>query len=156
MRPKPPMAGGHAAPAVPNPFAPASLRIHPLTRVDRDNAGAAWIYCHLELRDAWGDTCKGVGALQLQLYRPVGGRASGLGTQELAWDIDLSDLDKNASFFDPATRTYRFPLQNAPAWVLDVLDPTKRDARVRLRAVLTTTDPQGQPRFLQDEYTIGG
>ncbi len=149
------MEGQHAA-AISGPFAPAALSIHPLTRVDRDAQGVVWIICHIELRDTWGDTCKGTGKLQVQLYRPVGGRASGLGSQELAWDIDLSDLDKNASFYDPPTRTYRFRLQNAPAWVADVLDPENREARVRLRAVLTTTGPRGEERFLQDEYTIGG
>ena len=147
---------GQRAVGVSSPFAPASLTIHPLTRVDRDVQGVVWIVCHIELKDAWGDTCKGVGKLQVQLYRPVGGRASGLGSQELAWDIDLSDLDKNASFYDPPTRTYRFPLQNAPAWVADVLDPDNHEARVRLRAVMTTTGPKGEERFLQDEYTIGG
>lgn len=149
------MEGQHAA-GVPGPFAPAALSIHPLTRVDRDAQGVVWIICHIELRDAWGDTCKGTGKLQVQLYKPVGGRASGLGSQELAWDVDLSDLDKNASFYDPPTRTYRFPLQHAPAWVADVLDPENRETRVRLRAVLSTTGPRGEERFLQDEYTIGG
>jgi len=155
VRPSTPLTGQRAV-GVSSPFAPAALSIHPLTRVDRDAAGVVWIICHVELRDAWGDTCKGTGKLQVQLYRPVGGRASGLGSQELAWDIDLSDLDKNASFYDPPTRTYRFPLQHAPAWVADVLDPDNREARVRLRAVLTTAGPKGEERFLQDEYTIGG
>ncbi len=154
-RPKSALAGAHAE-GVSGPFAPAAISIHPLTRVDRDAAGVVWIICHVELRDAWGDTCKGTGKLQVQLYRPVGGRASGLGSQELTWDIDLSDLDRNASFYDPPTRTYRFPLQNAPAWVADVLDPDNHEARVRLRAVLNCTGSRGEPRFLQDEYTIGG
>ena len=155
VRPAAPMAGQRAA-DVAGPFAPAALSIHPLTRVDRDDKGVVWIICHVELRDAWGDPCKGTGKLQVQLYKPVGGRASGLGSQELTWDIDLSALDKNASFYDPPTRTYRFALQNAPAWVADVLDPNNHEARVRLRAVLSTTGPKGEPKFLQDEYTIGG
>lgn len=155
LRPRSPMDGERAATAgVARPFAPAALLIHPLTRIDRDARGAVWIICHVELTDAWGDTTKGVGALQVQLYRPVGGRASGLGEQELTWDIDLSDLTRNASFYDTATRTYRFPLQNAPAWVGGALDDS--EVRVRLRAVLTTTGPQGEPRVLEDEYTIGG
>ena len=59
------------------PFAHASMRIHPLTRVDHDAKGAVWIICHIELKDAWGDTCKGTGKLQVQLYGPRAGTTEG-------------------------------------------------------------------------------
>jgi hypothetical protein len=154
LRPHSPMTG-QAAKGVPYPFAPASLSVHPLTRVDRDAAGKLWIICHLELRDAWGDPCKATGALQVQLYRPVGARSGGLGVQELAWDVNLSDLERNASLYDPATRTYRLPLEDAPAW----LAASTRDREVpvaRLRAVLTTTGARGEERVLEDEFALGG
>jgi len=160
--PRPPLQGAHAARSgVVNPFGPAALSIHPLTRVDRDSKGRLWIICHIELRDAWGDTCKGAGKLQVQLYRPIGGRASGLGTQELAWDVDLSDLDKNASFYDPATRTYRLPLEDAPTWLAPPApgpdEPRAKQSPIaRLRAILITTGPRDEERILQDEFTLGG
>ncbi len=151
------MEGEHAAGSIVTPFAPASLQIHPLTRVDLDSKGHVWIICHIEMRDAWGDTCKGTGKLQVQLYRPAGGRAGGIGIQDLTWDIDLSDLDRNASLYDPATRTYRLQLQDPPSWVAESLDPKGQDTpRVRLRAILATHGPKGEDRLLQDEFTIGG
>lgn len=156
-RPKPALAGQHAGESgVINPFAPVSMQIHPLTRVDRGAKDKLWIIVYIELKDSWGDTTKGTGRLQIQLYRPSGARAAGIGSQELTWDVDLSDLDRNASLYDPATRTYRLPLEEPPAWVGQSLDPATRDqARVRLRAVLTTTGPDGKPLVLQSEYTIG-
>ncbi len=138
---------------VAHPFAPASLQIHPLTRVDHDAKGALWIICHIELKDAWGDTTKAVGQLQIELYKPVGGPGSGVGTQELTWDVNLSDLDQNAALYDSATRTYRLQLENAPTWVGG---EGNKPARVRLRAILRTRGPDGQPLMLKDEYVING
>jgi hypothetical protein len=98
---------------------------------------------------------KGAGQLQIQLYRPAG-RLSAAGTQELTWDIDLTDLERNASLYDSATRTYRFPLRDAPEWLAQsaeatVLGPAGRGL---LRAVFTTADPMGQPLELQHEFTL--
>src|SRR5258706_325686 len=50
-----------------SPFAPASLRIFPLTRMDRDSGGHGIILFHFELRDRWGDGVKWPGNLQVQL-----------------------------------------------------------------------------------------
>lgn len=135
-----------------NPFVPAQLIIHPLTRLDNDSTGKLWLYCHVEFRDAWGDTIKAVGKLQIQLYKPVGGRASGLGSQELVWNVDLGDLEQNASLYDPATRTYRLPLENPPAWTARA---GRDGARARLRAVLVTPGPRGERRTLESEFALG-
>jgi len=157
LRPKPPLEHMIAGPGgVQYPFAVASIVIHPLTRVNRDSKGKLWIICHLEFRDAWGDTTKGIGSLKIQLYRPTGGRAAGLGTQEASWDVNLSDLDTNASLYDPATRTYRLPLEGAPAWVGESAGGDKDLPVIRLRAILTTTGPQGAALTLEDEFGIGG
>jgi hypothetical protein len=153
IRPKPPMAGMTASKVVASPFAPKTLELHPLTRVERDGSGKPLIVCHIELHDEWGDTCKATGQLQVQLYRPVGGRQSGLGTQELAWDVDLSDLEMQR-LFDSATRTYRLELEGAPEWVLPA-GGAKGDPHGRLRAVLTSTGPQGETRTLSSEYSLG-
>lgn len=153
-RPHPELTGSSQGLA--SPFAPAALSIHPLTRVDRNDKGQLLIICHVELRDAWGDTCKGVGKLSVQLYRPVGGRASGRGTLELSWDVDLTDLDRNKDLFDQATRTYRLELRDAPAWLAEPHDKKSDLPLGRLRAVLVSTGPRGEERVLQDEFPLGG
>lgn len=137
------------------PFAPASIRVHPLTHFDRDADGRAVLVAHVELLDAWNDTVKGVGALELQLYRPLG--ASGaVASQELAWRLDLNDAETNATLYDPATRTYRIQLGGLPAWVEPLVDRRGESGRAVIRAVLRTLDPQGGDRVLRDELSIGG
>ncbi|MEX2218190.1 MAG: hypothetical protein WD749_05465 [Phycisphaerales bacterium] len=141
--------GPGGAEALDNPFAPASLHIHPLTRVERDAEGKLWIICHVELLDAWGDTAKGIGQLQVRLFRPAPTPAAPA-RQELNWDVNLSDLKENSSLYDSPTRTYRLPLQNAPQWV----GAENGRPRIRLVAILTTRGPAGQQRTLQDEHVV--
>lgn len=162
VKPKPPLEGEAVAAGVPRPFAPVVMQIHPLTRIVRTGTGGAeenggkggaaaagpMIVCHLELRDSWGDTCKGVGKLAVQLYRTD--RAGGTGTQELRWDVDLSDLVLNAKLYDPATRTYRLTLEGLP----EALASPDSRARLRLVAILQTWGPKGDQRTLQDEYVL--
>lgn len=139
-----------------NPFIPALMTIHPLTRVDKDPAGKMWIYCHIEFKDSWGDTVKAAGTLEVQLIRPTGVRGSGQGVQEMVWKVDLSDLEKNASLYDPATRTYRLPLENPPGWLAqpgNELDGPK----ARIKAVFTTPGAKNDTvRKLEDEFALGG
>lgn len=136
-----------------NPFVPAVMSIHPLTRVDIDSSGRRWLYCHIEFKDSWGDTIKAVGALTLELYRPTGPRATGLGRQELVWKVDLSDLEQNASLYDPATRTYRLPLENPPPWLTDA-PPGPDLPQARLRAVCITGGAREGTRTLEDEFPL--
>lgn len=149
LRPRPPqvVVGGEGS-----PFAPVAIQIHPLTHVEGEG-GQTTIVAHVEMRDAWGDTVKGTGNLQVQLYRPESGRAAGLGTQELVWDIDLNDLERNAALYDPATRTYRLPLLDAPSWVAEAASSAAAPGAL-LRAVLTAPGPKGEARMLEDEYVI--
>jgi hypothetical protein len=130
------------------PFAPATIEVHPLTRMTRDADGNALLLCHLEFRDAWGDTCKSTGSLRVELYRGSPGDA--VGVQELRWDVDLTDLERNAAFFDPATRTYRVPLRDAPDWATREGDTT----RLSVRAALSTFNPKGEPVTLRDEFAL--
>ncbi len=154
----PPPARGPArsgqATDLPNPFPPEAIVIHPLTRAERDPQGRPVIMCHIEFRDAWGDTVKAAGTLQVQLYRPVG--AGDIGQQELVWPIPLNDLDANAGFFDPATRTYRLPLEDAPEWVIPPEPGTTAGParRIKLRAVFEGLDAHAHPLTLQDEYVF--
>ncbi|MFM9995146.1 MAG: hypothetical protein ACKVU4_05030 [Phycisphaerales bacterium] len=148
--PSPPLKGpGGPGTATPYPFAPARIEVHPLTRLTRDAQQRPMILCHVEFRDAWGDTCKSVGQLLVLLYRGAPGEP--VGVQELRWDVDLTDLQRNMSFFDAATRTYRFQLHDVPEWALTESSPI---SRVRIRAALTTIDAKGRPFTLEDEFVV--
>lgn len=141
-----------------NPFAPASMRVYPLTHLDRDDNGRARIVAHLDLRDAWGESVRGVGMLRIMLYRPASELSGRLDEQELAWDIDLNDLELNTSFYDRATRTYRVPLAGVPTWVEEMVVAQESgrslDRRLRLVTTLETLGPRGAERFLRDEFLI--
>lgn len=132
----------------PGPFAPRAMRIHPLTHAEVDAQGNARIILHVELKDAWGDTVKGVGRVQAQLWRDT--LSSDNATR---WDIDLRSLSDNAAFHDPATRTYRIVLSGLPIWLNDaVRDNTP--ATARLRVLFLTADVNGTPIVMRDEMTI--
>jgi hypothetical protein len=148
IEPSSPFKGALAAGGVDRPFAPVVMQVHPLTRLARDGAGKPLVIAHIELRDSWGDTCKGTGKLSVQLYR--GERAGGPGVQELRWDINLNDLDLNAQLYDPATRTYRLSLEGLTDRLANPDDRT----RLRLRALFQTWGPKGDERTLQDEFVL--
>lgn len=153
MRPPPAFRDTPGSGPITNPFVPASMVIHPLTRVDIDASGRLWLYCHVEFRDSWGDTVKAAGQLTIELYKPSGPRAGGLGRQELVWKIDISDLERNASLYDPATRTYRLPLENPPRWLVEA--PVSPDLpQGRLRAEFTTGGAREGVRTLEGEFAL--
>jgi hypothetical protein len=137
------------------PFAPASMRVFPLTQFEVEEDGRARIVLHLEMRDRWGDTVKATGKLRVRLYRASG---SGFGPaderQELVWDVDLQDLGLNAALFDPSTRTYRVVLGQLPAWATEMVQAGGRS--VTLVAVLITRDPDGETVSLRDVYRLEG
>lgn len=136
-----------------NPFAPTSIRVHPLTHLDVDAAGLPLLIMHVEMRDFWGETCKGVGAVVVELYRPSTGPRAGLEVQELVWEVDLTDLQRNARLYDPATRTYRLQLTNLPEWIS--VDPNATSGqRVRLSVTLTAPDDAGEQIVLDDSYVL--
>ena len=135
-------------------FAPVVMRLHPLTHLDRTPAGQPIIVCHIEFADSWGDTVKAAGDLAVLLYRPSGAGATG--TQELRWDIELTDPETNAAHYDPATRTYRIQLGRLPEWVAGVGQPGAENQRVVLRAIFTATDREGRETTLRDELTVRG
>lgn len=96
------------------PFAPARLRLHPLSHLERDEAGLPKrLVCHAEFQDRWFDSVKACGVMEVQLYR--GSTTPGMDEQVAKWTVDLTDLEANARWFDPVTRTYRVQL-DLPAW----------------------------------------
>jgi len=140
-------------------FAGESVRVHPLTHFDLGDGGrganGVALACHVEVRDRWGDPVKVVGSLQIQLYRPVSGLDSAREVQELVWDLDLNDLERNAAWFDPVTRTYRLRLTGLPVWAERMArGEAGETTRLRVRAVLRTVGPDGRERVLRDDLVM--
>lgn len=146
------------------PFAPSSVRIYPLTRLDRDESGSPVIVVYLESVDRWGDFAKALGTLELRVYAGDRDISSDPDTLELSWPgIRLSDLEENAAWYDPASKMYRFTLgglNRSPRIISTVnalLDRSEGEAprqRLRVVAALTSTGPDGREVLLQDSYVI--
>lgn len=159
------MAGGCAAPGrlgerpagqvargwrAPGPFAPVALRVFPLTRLERADDGKMRVVLHIELKDEWGDTVKGVGELTVQLLRPPGA-AGGTGRDQVGWEIAMWGAEDNARYYDPSSRTYRLVLGDVPAWVEQLAGG---DGSVRLTAQFRTPAPDGTMRSLWGETEL--
>lgn len=123
-----PPSEGDAPAAVMAAFLPTTLRLDPLTHVALGPDGTPRLIAHVELRDAWGDSTKAFGMMEVRLYVPD--RADGLPRQQLRWEVNLSDFARNAALFDPATRTYRLPLAGVPAWMASFAPPLIRPEEV--------------------------
>lgn len=143
-------AVGDAARGVPNPFAPASLIIHPLTRLEQGADQPDAIICHLEFKDAWGDACKVLGKVRVELFHPTEENAR-VGRQAFTWESDLSDLEVNARQYDQATRTYRLALGGLES---DLVPTGKGPRALRLRATFDGWDPHGKAMRLAAEYLL--
>ena len=139
--------------AVPGPFRPSAMRVHPLTHTEIGADGDPVIILHMELKDSWGDTVKGIGQLQVQLREQ--GSASAIGNRGTRWDIDLRDIAVNVSYFDSATRTYRFVIGGLPSWLASsVEDQSSAQVGARVRVLFRTSKADGEAVVLQDEYLI--
>lgn len=145
------------------PFAPTGLRVYPLTRLDRDADGRPVIILHVETVDRWGDFAKALGELEVRVY--AGDRSLGAPpeTLELTWpSINLSNLEENASWYDPASKMYRLTLgglNRSPRAVMAAealldMNAESPTARLRIVAVLRTAGPDGRESYLQDQYVI--
>lgn len=137
--------------AVPGPFRPSAMRVHPLTHTETRGSGEAVIVLHIELKDPWGDTVKGVGQVQVQLRKASA--TSTIGDHGTRWDIDLRDIETNVSYFDSATRTYRIVLGELPDW----LDQSVRGSvpePARVRVLFRTAKADGETVVLQDEFVM--
>ena len=96
------------------PFWPARMRIHPSTRVVRDDpTGQFVIETRIEFFDGDGATARAVGQLSMQLHdaRPEARQNDPI----QLWNQDLRDMDANRRQYDMVYRTYLFRLQIDPA-----------------------------------------
>lgn len=125
---------------VPYPFAPASVRIHPLTHLDQTDDGEILLVCHIELLDPWGESVRGVGNMKVSLFGP----ARPVSTEDAVWLFDLNVLKTNNTLYDPATRTYRLQLIDLPAWVIEMGSETGSSASGSIVAELTMVGTGGQ------------
>lgn len=130
------------------PFAPARLRLHPLSHLERDEAGLPKrLVCHAEFQDRWFDSVKACGVMEVQLYR--GSATPGMDEQVARWSVDLTNLEANARWFDPVTRTYRVQL-DLPAWTERA---TTGSMRLRAEYVPQTKEGTAEMR-LRDELVV--
>lgn len=84
-------------------FAPVALRLHPLTRILPDQLEA-----RVELMDQMDDVTKGVGRINLELYRYELASLNHRGQLIGSWQADVSTLQANEKYWDAITRTYVF------------------------------------------------
>lgn len=137
--------------AVPGPFRPSAMRVHPLTHTEMRNDGVPVLVLHVELKDPWGDTVKGVGQVQVQLRKASS--TTTIGDRGTRWDIDLRDIETNVSYFDSATRTYRIVLGELPGWLDQSVRAVTPEA-ARLRVLFRTAKADGETVVLQDEFMM--
>ncbi|MEM9165628.1 MAG: hypothetical protein AAGB48_01235 [Planctomycetota bacterium] len=125
-------------------FAPVSLRISPLTRLETGPSGAPALMVYFELFDSWDHTTKALGHLRVELFR----RDGNVLRREEIWFNDLTDPRLNSQYFD-VTGLYRLPLE-APEWLL----PGAPDAPegYRVRVFFAVVSPEGELVSLSDLY----
>ena len=131
-----------------SPFSPAGMRLLPLSHFEITPDVEPRVLVFFELLDQWGDTVKGAGALELRV------RAGG---ETVEWEIDLADLARNASLYDPSTRAYRLALSDLPAWLGAVGRGEAGSAgSVELEVYFRTIGSDGLAAVLRDRLSIRG
>lgn len=143
---------------------PVRVRVHPLTRFERDGPppkGRLRLVCYLELGDRWGHAGKWLGHVRVELYKPseatsdTGAGASGGGErQEVVWNIDLADPEKNALAYDWVTRAYRLELVGLPEWAERLARGESREPWATVRAYFLVAEPGGGEKRLEGSLRI--
>ena len=105
-------------------FAPASVRLHPLSRWDA-LAVEPTLLCHIELLDDNDDPIKWPAVVEITI-RPVSGVLAtapepisgilGQSTEALRFRFTVIDSESAARQFDPVSRSYLARLAGLPAW----------------------------------------
>ncbi len=99
-------------------FAPARMRIHPLSHVDAPAGVGPRVVLHVDFEDRFGHPVKAAGAMQIKLLEPErrANGASELDDVSRRWEPAFTDLAANSQLYDPTTRTYRIELGGLPEW----------------------------------------
>ena len=132
------------------PFAPVSIRVHPLTHLDRDDDGQLLLICHIALLDTWNESVRGVGELHVSFFGPGSSRPE----QNAQWTFDLYERAVNDLLYDPATQTYRLKLGNLPPWVAELATATDQAGRGTIMAELTTIGAEMERHTIRAEATL--
>jgi len=88
------------------PFAPESIRVHPLSRIKYGADGTLQVQGRIEFLDRDGCSTRGIGMLKIILA----GSSNGGSHTESSWESDLNDLETNSQYYDEVTRTYLYGL----------------------------------------------
>ncbi len=89
---------------------PAKIRVYPSTRFVRDG-DAIVLEARVELLDEMGDSSKGVGRFNFELFPPPRARLDPVGTRLYAWTVELLTLEDQRGAYDPIARAYLFRLK---------------------------------------------
>jgi hypothetical protein len=113
------------------PFVPASIRVHPLSRITVDAAGRRRVELRIECRDVEGDSVRTIGLVSIRV-----GEA-----EAIEEALDLSSLRVNQESWDRVTRTYRQTLDVPEGFVCKPGGkmPVKLDLRLSEDRVLSAT-----------------
>jgi hypothetical protein len=113
------------------PFVPASIRVHPLSRITVDAAGRRRVELRIECRDAEGDSVRTIGLATIRL-------GDGNVAEEA---LDLNDMRVNQETWDRVTRTYRQTLDIPEGFVCKDGGnlPVKLDLRMSQDRVLSAS-----------------
>ena len=92
---------------------PVSIRVYPSTRLAVHD-GQWYLEAFVECLDEMGDSTKGVGSFQFELFRSPGLEGDAGGQQLYVWNVQLHTLDDQRRHYDPTLRTYQFRLKMYP------------------------------------------
>lgn len=159
----PPATGEHLTPiegeslpsvsAAATMLAPVRLRIHPLSRLERDELGRAQLVLQMELLDAAGHSGKWLGRATVAIER-LAGPSAGEATTDAARRFNLTTPQNSNARFDWITRTYVLRIAPLPTWYDTLVDGSERDATARVRCTFTLLDAQGTARTLEDTAVL--
>jgi hypothetical protein len=132
---------------------PVRLRVHPLSRLERDELGRAQLVVQMELLDDSGHSGKWLGRASASIER-LAGPAPGDAPTDTTRRFNLTSAQASGARFDWITRTYVLRLTPLPAWYDGLVDGSDRDAAARVRCSFTFLDASGTARTLEDTATI--
>ena len=100
-------AGGYWDPG------PVSIQVYPSTRLAVHN-GQWYLEALIECLDEMGDSTKGVGRFQFELFQNPVERGDATGQRLYAWNVRLQTLEDQRRHYDGTLRTYQFRLKMHP------------------------------------------
>ena len=134
---------------------PEKIVLHPLTRIGTDPNGKPALVVHLEMRDRFGQSIKALGRLRVELYKPVSDGSGGVQAQDVVWNVDLSNPERNALLYDDlVTRTYTVTLGDLPEWLLGWAAATEKGVAPTVKATFVCGDGKGGQKTLTDTLRL--